>query len=179
MDQIEIKNILNNHKLWLDSNKQKGKRADLTGANLLDANLLDANLTGADLTNANLSRANLSRANLTNANLEIANFWDADLTGANLNRAILAGANLNCAILSGIKGLPDIAWIKAGCLAQLNKVKYDFYLSKENKLENFIQDSFGFIIQNNGEENSFDMLIEDRIIRNIPDWVKYSGLKAY
>ena len=62
-------------------------------------------------------------------------------------------------------------------MVQLNEVKHGFYLSKESKWENFTQDSFGFIIQNNGEENSFDMLIEDRIIRNIPHWVKYTGLK--
>jgi len=73
--------------------------------------------------------------------------------------------------------LPDISWIIPGCLAQLNEIKYCFYLEKENKHENFIQDSLGFFIQNNSEEGTFDMLVEDRIIRNIPDWVKYSGLK--
>ena len=151
MDQIKIKNILDIHKLWLDSNKQKGIRA-----NLACANLRYANLTDADLTDAYLFRANLTDANLTGANLT-----GADLDSANLTNAIL----------------PDISWIKAGCLVQLNEVKYGFYQSKESKWENFTQDSFGFIIQNNGEENSFDMLIEDRIIRNIPDWVKLSGLK--
>lgn len=27
------------------------------------------------------------------------------------------------------------------------------------------------------EKETFDMLVEDQIIRDIPDWVKYSGLK--
>jgi hypothetical protein len=48
---------------------------------------------------------------------------------------------------------------------------------KESKWENFIQDSFGFFIQDNPTEGIFDMLVEDKIIRGIPDWVKLSGLK--
>jgi Pentapeptide repeats (8 copies) len=120
-----------------------------------------ANLVGADLWNANLEDADLTGADLRGANLE-----DADLTGA-----YLRGANLTGAIL------PDISWIIPGCLAQLNKIKYAFYLAKENKRDNFIQDSLGFFIQDNSEEKTFDMLVEDRIIRNIPYWVKYSGLK--
>jgi len=63
-------------------------------------------------------------------------------------------------------------------LAQLNEIKDSFfYLEKESKLDNFIQDSLGFFIQDNLEEKSFDMLLGDRIIRGIPHWVKYSGMK--
>ena len=112
-----------------------------------------------------------SRAILENANLT-----DADLKGANLRGAYLRGAYLWDANLTNAI-LPDISWIIPGCLVQLNQIKYNFYLEKENKYENFVQDSFGFFIQDNREEKAFDMLVEDRIIRNIPDWVKYSGLK--
>ena len=63
------------------------------------------------------------------------------------------------------------------CLVQLNNILYGFYLAKDGKRENFAQDSLGFFIQDNREEKTFDMLVEDRIIRDIPDWVKYSGLK--
>lgn len=153
MDQIKIKNILDIHKLWLDSNKQKGIRANLACANLRYANLTDANLTDADLSGADLSGADLT---------------DAKLRGAYLHRA-----NLTNAIL------PDISWIKAGCLVQLNRIKYDFFLRKESKYENFVQDSFGFIIQNNPEEGTFDILAGDKIMRGVADCVKYSGLKAY
>jgi hypothetical protein len=72
--------------------------------------------------------------------------------------------------------LPDISWIIPGCLVQLNRVMDGFYLEKEDDQQNFIQDSFGFIVQNNSEEETFDMLVVDRIIRGIPDWVKYTGL---
>ena len=95
-----------------------------------------------------------------------ANLQGADLTGANLQGADLTGAIL-----------PEISWIIPGCLVRLNHVKYDFFLRKENKFENFVQGSFGFFIQDNPAEDTFDMLLGDRIIRNIPDWVKYTGIK--
>ena len=142
----ELKSILAEHKLWIESAGKQGTRAILTGANLegadlRGANLMDANLTGADLRYANLTGADLRYVNLTNTIL------------------------------------PDISWIIPGCLVQLNNIMGGFYLYKEGKRENFIQDTFGFFIQDNPAEGTFDMLVEDRIIRNIPDWVKLSGLK--
>jgi hypothetical protein len=175
MKASELKEILDQHKLWLETNGVQGERADLTRAYLRDANLnradlRGANLSGADFWCANLSDASLTGANLTYANLGYANLTKANLTGANLTGAYLSDAYLSNAIL------PDISWIIPGCLVQLNQINYGFYLKKENKLVNFVQDSFGFFIQNNREEKTFDMLAGDRIIRNIPDWVKYTGL---
>ena len=189
MEASKLNLILEQHKLFLDG--KGGKRAmlwgaNLTGANLGGANLLGANLTGANLTGANLTDAflegaflefaNLTGANLKDAKLRGAKLWSANLTGANLTGANLTGAYLFRANLSNAI-LPDISWIIPGCLAHLNNIMDELYLEKENKLVNFVQDSFGFIIQNNGAEGTFDMLVEDRIIRNIPDWLKYTGLK--
>ena len=157
MEASELKDILDSHKLWVSTKGKQGTRADLTGANLYGMNLHNANLQGADLRYTILTGANLSGANLSGANL----------TGVYLHGAILTNAIL-----------PDISWIIPGCLAQLNNIDYyGFYLAKEGKWDNFIQDSIGFFIQDNVKEKTFDMLVEDRIIRNIPDWVKYSGLK--
>jgi hypothetical protein len=142
MEASKLKEILDQHKLWIETNGAEGKRANLYRANLEGVNLNHANLKGANLTGANLKGATLTGANLKDAN-----------------------------------SLPDISWIIPGCLAHLNEIKYSFYLSKENKWENFDQDSIGFFIQDNWEEKTFDMLIEDRIIRGIPDWVKLSGLR--
>jgi hypothetical protein len=166
--------------------------ANLTGANLTGANLRGANLQGANLERANLERANLigailkdaylvdadlTGANLYCANLYCANLWGANLRSANLYCANLWGANLRSANLTNTI-LPDISWIIPGCLAQLNNIDYyGFYLAKDRKWDNFIQDSIGFFIQDNVKEKTFDMLVGDRIIRNIPDWVKYSGMK--
>ena len=175
MEQSKLKEILDQHRLWL--NGKGGKcanltRADLCGAYLRNADLTDAKLTGAKLTRADLTDANLTRADLKDAILKDANLTDADLTDADLTGADLQYANLTNTIL------PDISRIIPGCLVQLNRIKYNgFWLMKECKWANFVQDSFGFFIQNNPEEDTFDMLLGGRIIRGIPYWVKYSGLK--
>jgi uncharacterized protein YjbI with pentapeptide repeats len=155
MEASELKEILDQHQLWISTKGKQGERANLTDADLMGADLMGADLTDADLTGADLRDAIL---------------YDANLTDANLSGAILRGASLSGAIL------PDISWIIPGCLAQLNEIKHGFFLAKESKWENFVQDSIGFFIQYNLEEKTFDILLGDRIIRNIPDWIKYSGL---
>jgi len=207
-----LKEILDLHKLWLETDNKQGKCAflanvnlanvnlanvnlsfvnledtNLTGANLTGANLEDTNLTGANLEDTNLKGAKLTGAdlycaefrgaNLRDANLSGANLEGANLKGANLRDANLSGANLYCAYLNNAIGLPDISWIEPGILVQLNHVYNNFYVGKEWKQDNFIQDSIGMFIQNNPEDETIDMLVGDRIIRNIPDWVKYSGMK--
>ena len=102
MDTKQLKEVIELHSKWL-KNKDVGKRADLTGADLTDADLTGAyltraNLTGADLRGADLTDADLRGANLTGADLRGANLTDADLTGADLTRADLRGANLIGAI---------------------------------------------------------------------------------
>ena len=175
MEQLQLKKILDQHKLWLAG--KGGKCAFLANVNLSFVTLEGANLNGANLNGANLTGANLNGANLNGANLNGATLTSANLTGANLGGANLGGANLTHAYLSGAIGLPHISWIIPGCLVQLNQFAYGFYLEKDRKYEKFVQDSFGFFIQDNAIEKIFDMLVEDRIIRGIPDWVKYSGLK--
>ena len=172
MEASVLKEILDQHRLWFETNGMHGQRAVLR-----DTNLYCANLEGADLSVANLSGANLEYANLCYAKLTGADLWDANLSDASLTGADLTGANLTRANLTGAKDLPDISWIIPGCLVQLNRINCSFYLEKENKFKNFIQDSLGFFIQDNPIEKTFDMLVEDKIIRGIPDWVKYTGLK--
>jgi len=92
----ELKAILEQHRLWLESDGNQGKRANLEGANLEGANL-----GGADLRGANLGRANLGRANLGGVNLYDANLWVAILEGADLRNANLEGAYLQYANLRG------------------------------------------------------------------------------
>ena len=181
MEQSELNQILEQHKFWIDG--MGGKRANLEGANLKDANLYsadlrdanlrDANLEGAHLRDAFFYRANLTGVDLTGADLRGANLTGADLYRANLTDANLMDANLNCSI-----GLPDVSWIIPGCLVNLSNIRiFGFYLYKEGKYDNFVKDSLGFFIQDNPIEKTFDMLAGDRIIRNIPDWVKLSGMK--
>lgn len=90
MKQEELDNILEQHKLWLDTGEKQGKRADLSDANLRGAELRRAILSGADLSGANLSCAILSNADLTGAKLWGVNLMDVILRGADLR-----GANLD------------------------------------------------------------------------------------
>ena len=57
MNKTELKTILEQHKLWLDSNS--GKRANLQGADLKYADLQHADLQRADLQGADLQGADL------------------------------------------------------------------------------------------------------------------------
>ena len=94
MDATELKVILDQHKLWIESGRKKGNGADLRGANLLGANLQHAFLAGTNLQDANLQDANLQDANLQDANLLGADLEGADLRGANLQDANLQHAHL-------------------------------------------------------------------------------------
>ena len=89
MEQKKLNKIISAHKEWLETDRKKGMRADLGGANLNEANLRGANLSGANLGGAYLCEADLRGAGLR---------W-ADLNGANLNGAYLSGADLSGAIM--------------------------------------------------------------------------------
>ena len=64
MEQAKLNKILDEHKEWLRSGGEKGKRADLRSADLRSADLSYANLRSADLSSANLRSADLRSANL-------------------------------------------------------------------------------------------------------------------
>ena len=94
---MDLKQILEDHKLWLEG--KGGKRANLNGtdlsmADLRVANLYRANLRRADLRGANLSEANLCRANLFEADLSGADLYEANLSGADLRGAKRGGCTI-------------------------------------------------------------------------------------
>ncbi len=91
-----LKEILEAHRKWVESEGKEGERAKLYRANLTGAILTEAILTEATLTGAILTEATLTWADLTGAFLS-----GADLTGADLGRANLSGADLLLANLQG------------------------------------------------------------------------------
>lgn len=102
MDKNEIREILEQHQLWLNNNG--GERADLRNVDLYGADLRKANLRGAYLHSARLGGADLSFASLNyatlcNADLHNVNLWGASLSEANLHSVDLSCANLNWANL--------------------------------------------------------------------------------
>ncbi len=90
----ELKEILEAHRKWVESEGKEGERADLSKANLTEADLSKANLTEANLYQANLTQAKLIQASLPGADLS-----RASLSGANLSEANIQGANLQKADL--------------------------------------------------------------------------------
>lgn len=79
MEQKQLEEILNKHRLWLSTCGEEGERADLRGADLRGANLRGANLRAARLASASLADASLADANLRGANLRGADFSGADI----------------------------------------------------------------------------------------------------
>lgn len=87
--ETELKKILVDHLLWIESEKKQGKMANLSGVNLFGVMLNCANLEGANLSGANLQHTWLENANLENANLEGANIKGVHFFFTNLRGTIL------------------------------------------------------------------------------------------
>ena len=91
---LDLAEILDQHKVWVESGGESGCKADLCGVNLANTDLTGTNLEGAFLHRANLAGADLSMANLRGANLVQADLRDTILLGTELRGANLMGANL-------------------------------------------------------------------------------------
>lgn len=93
--RAELREILRQHKLWLESNGKSGVRADLRGADFTSGLADNANLFGSELAGVELQRADLREINLCFADLSA-----VDLSSAELNQAKLAATWLPRADLS-------------------------------------------------------------------------------
>jgi len=90
---IDLAEILDQHKIWVETGGESGAKADLSGVNLAKADLTGVNLQGAHLHRTNLVGADLSMANLRGASLVRADMRNANLLGTELRGANLMGAN--------------------------------------------------------------------------------------
>src|SRR5229473_1129311 len=97
---LDLAEILDQHKIWVESGGESGSKADLCGVNLAHADLTGVNLQGAFLNKANFRGADLSLGNLRGASLVQADLRDTNLLGTELR-----GANLMGATLYGAEGL--------------------------------------------------------------------------
>lgn len=77
MTQEELDKVLANHKLWI--NRNGGKCANLSGANLSGYDLIDANMRGTNMIDADMRGAYLIDADLSDADLRGADLSDADI----------------------------------------------------------------------------------------------------
>ncbi|ECN3158198.1 pentapeptide repeat-containing protein [Salmonella enterica] len=115
MNSADLSKILEEHKVWINSMRESGSRADLRGADLYGADLYGANLCGADLRGADLYGANLRGADLRGADLYGANLCGADLCGADLRGADLPDLTF---VILGEKYFISITngeYVRAGC----------------------------------------------------------------
>jgi uncharacterized protein YjbI with pentapeptide repeats len=107
----ELKQILEEHKKWVETKGKEGKKADLKNADLQmaflkEANLKKASLEGINLQKADINRANLKRACLDSAKLKKANLYKTKLQNSNLDGVNgLNEAHLNYANFEGATGL--------------------------------------------------------------------------
>lgn len=93
----ELDELVEDHRAWVESRGQVGRKADLAHANFEGADLMGAELRGANLLRANLQRADLLLADLRGACLIEADLSEANLVNTNLRGASLLGANLSTA----------------------------------------------------------------------------------
>ena len=91
---LDLAEILDQHKIWVESGGESGVKADLCGVNLSRSDLTGVNLEGAFLQRANLIGSDLSMANLRGASLVQADLRESNLLGTELRGANLMGANL-------------------------------------------------------------------------------------
>ena len=92
MDKTVLREILKNHKEWLED--MGGKQADLHGVDLRRVCLCGADLRKVDLSDADLRKADLRYAGMRRADMRGADLREADLCWADLCGAYMCGADL-------------------------------------------------------------------------------------
>jgi uncharacterized protein YjbI with pentapeptide repeats len=97
---LDLAESLDQHKEWLESGGESGRRAEFCGMNFAGADFTGVNLQGANLDRTNFQGADLSMANLRGASLIQANLSEANLLGTEFHSANLMGA-----LLYGSEGL--------------------------------------------------------------------------
>ena len=109
MNNIDLKTILEKHKMWLND-EDGGEMADLCWADLSGADISGADMRWADMSGANMSGAvmkgtdmrgavmrwaDISGADMSGADISGADMREADISGANMSGADISGANMN------------------------------------------------------------------------------------
>lgn len=96
MEYKILKQIAESHKLWLDSDRKFGARADFEHCDLKGQKFDGMNLTKANFRGANLRFATFKGTNLWGCDFHHANLEDADLRGAIIDYASLP---ISCGLL--------------------------------------------------------------------------------
>lgn len=103
IDQADLARAIADHKAWLDSDGQQGKRLALRRMDLFEARLDGVNLSGCDIRGSRLDRASLRGARLVASDLRGASLIAADLRDADLREVLIDPETLARARLDGAK----------------------------------------------------------------------------
>lgn len=126
--QEAVLQAVEQHGLWLASQRAQGRQAVLTNvdlrfADLSGRDLREAVFTKVDLERANLKGCRLAAADLRESNLSYAELQGADLSGANLAGARIVGADLTATRLDGatlVGTFLDAATLREATLLAVN-----------------------------------------------------------
>ncbi|MCM8612190.1 pentapeptide repeat-containing protein [Accumulibacter sp.] len=126
--QEAVLQAVEQHGLWLASQRAQGRQAVLTNvdlrfADLSGRDLREAVFTKVDLERANLKGCRLAAADLRESNLSYAELQGADLSGANLAGARVVGADLTATRLDGatlVGAFLDAATLREATLLAVN-----------------------------------------------------------
>lgn len=89
MDQEQLDHILEQHNQWWETEGERGRQADLSGADLSGLDLYNHHLNGAILRGTIFKGAMLEHVGINDADLR-----DADLRGAEYRQLYVIGSNL-------------------------------------------------------------------------------------
>ena len=97
---VQIKEKMDEHRMWLDGDTTQGKQADFSGRLIKIANFKAAKLSNADFTGSTLRiiefvDADLRDSDFENTELYKVDFHDAKLTGANFKGAMFQKVHFN------------------------------------------------------------------------------------
>lgn len=152
--QVELNEILFEHKKWIETDGKEGKRAnlsymdleylDLSHAELQGVDLSGVVLKGADLQHTDFSYAKMQGADLSGADAQCVKFNHANMSNANLSRANLCYTQLQYADMSN---------------ANLNSANLRYVDLKLTDLNNADLDYSAFPLWN----GSLDVHVDDRL----------------
>ena len=120
--EYSIKEIIANHKVWVNTLGREGKRADLVGINLAGVVLDGVQFQAASLRNSLLNKGSFkmgvfAMSDLSGCNAREASFSKADCRGINFSMARLDGADLQYADCSPMLIASNMSIVKGHSLA--------------------------------------------------------------
>ena len=153
---------------------RKFYKCKLNGCNFTSSNLRESKFQYCELNNSIASYSINYFASFSHCSIENSRFYHCNFSGASFKRCSLINTSFQSSILNDnpfIYCTMDHKTVKTGKLYLLNDLEVGSYWSGFS----FKKDQIGLIlkVEKNGD---FDILVDDKIIRSVGAWVKYTGI---